>query len=250
LTELVINETYSRALGFENPQDAIGKLLYQQFYQGEKPFPVCGVVADYHTGSFREAIQPVVIENIPERKASVAIKLAGGEKNRKNVKQTVSQIEIQWKKIFPDAAFHYSFLNDSISWLYQPENQTIWLFNVAMCITIFISCMGLFGLGMFTAERRTKEIGIRKVLGASAGNIAAMLSRDFVKLILIAIMIASPIAWYFMNQWLQDFAYRTNISWWVFVLSALSAIVIALLTISFQAIKAAIANPVKSLRTE
>ena len=122
--------------------------------------------------------------------------------------------------------------------------------NVAMGITIFISCMGLFGLGMFTAERRTKEIGIRKVLGASAANIAAMLSKDFVILVLIAIVIASPVAWYFMNQWLQDFAYRTDISWWVFVLAGIVALFIALITVSFQAIKAAIANPVKSLRTE
>ena len=250
LNELVINETYSRALGFKRPQDAIGKMLYQQFYQGEKPYPVCGVVADYHTGSFREAIQPLVIENVPERKASVAIKLADGEKNRKSAKTTILQIEKQWKAIFPDTGFNYSFLNESINWLYEPENQTIWLVYVAMCITIFISCMGLAGLGMFTAERRTKEIGIRKVLGASVASIATMLSRDFVKLVLIAVVIASPAAWYFMNQWLQDFAYRTNIGWWIFVLSALSAIGIALAAISFQAIRAAIANPVRSLRTE
>jgi len=246
LNELVINETYAKALGFKNPQDAIGKLLYQ----GEKPYPIVGVVADYHTGSFREAIQPLVIENVPERKSSVAIKLAGGEKNIKNVRATLSQIETQWKKIFPDTPFNYSFLNDSISWLYEPENKTIWLVNVAMYITIFISCMGLFGLGMFTAEKRTKEIGIRKVLGASVANIAAMLSKDFVKLVLIAIVIASPVAWYFMNQWLQNFAYRTNISWWVFVLAGVASVLIALLTVSFQAIKAAVANPVKSLRTE
>ena len=246
LSELVINETYSKVLGFKNPQDAIGKLLYQ----GEKPYPICGVVADYHTGSFREAIQPVIIENVPDRKASVAIKLAGREKNIKNVRATLSQIETQWKKIFPKTRFDYSFLNESINWLYEPENKTIWLVNVAMGITIFISCMGLFGLGMFTAERRTKEIGIRKVLGASVANIAAMLSRDFVILVLIAIVIASPVAWYFMNQWLQGFAYRTHISWWVFALAGLSSVLIALLTVSYQAIKAAIANPVKSLHTE
>src|SRR5206468_5106781 len=108
----------------------------------------------------------------------------------------------------------YSFLNESIGWLFDQERKTIWLMNVAMGITIFISCMGLFGLGMFTAERRTKEIGIRKVLGASVTEIAAMLSKDFVILVLIAIVIASPVAWYFMNQWLQDFVYRTQISWW------------------------------------
>ena len=131
-----------------------------------------------------------------------------------------------------------------------PGEKTAWLVNVAMSITIFISCMGLFGLGMYTAQKRTKEIGIRKVLGASITNIATMLSRDFVVLIIIAIIIASPVAYYFSNQWLQDFVYRTNISWWIFAVAGLSAILIALLTISFQAIKAAIANPVKSLRSE
>lgn len=247
LSEVVINETFSKALGFANPQDAVGKLLYQQ---GEKPYPIAGVVADYHTGSFHEAIQPVIIENVPERKNSVAIKLAAGEKNLSQVKATLTQIENEWKKIFPATAFEYSFLNESIGWLFDQERKTIWLMNVAMGITIFISCMGLFGLGMFTAERRTKEIGIRKVLGASVTEIAAMLSKDFVILVLIAIVIASPVAWYFMNQWLQDFVYRTQISWWVFVLAGAMAVLIALLTVSFQAVRAAFANPVKSLRTE
>jgi putative ABC transport system permease protein len=250
LNELLINETFAKSLGFADPQDAVGKLLYQQFYQGEKPYPVVGVVADYHTGSFHEAIQPVVIENIPERISGVAIKLAGDDKNLSNVKTTLSKIEAEWRKIFPETAFDYSFLNESIARLFEQEQKTAWLMNVAMGITIFISCMGLFGLGMFTAERRTKEIGIRKVLGASVVNIAGMLSKDFVILVLIAIVIASPVAWYFMNQWLRDFAYRTNISWWVFVLAGIAAVFIALITVSYQAIKAAVANPVKSLRTE
>jgi ABC-type antimicrobial peptide transport system permease subunit len=250
LNELIINETFAKSLGFANPRDAVGKLLYQQFYQGEKAYPVVGVVADYHTGSFHEAIQPVVIENVPDRKSGVAIKLAGGEKNLSAVKTTLSKIETQWKKVFPETPFNYSFLNESIARLFEQEKKTAWLMNAAMAITIFISCMGLFGLGMFTAERRTKEIGIRKVLGASVPNIATMLSKDFLILILIAVIIASPVAWYFMNQWLQDFAYRTDISWWIFVLAGIAASLIALITVSYQAIKAALANPVKSLRTE
>ena len=247
LNELVINETFSKSLGFAKPQDAIGKLLYQQYYQGEKAYPVVGVVADYHTGSFHEAIQPVVIENVPDRKFGVAIKVAGDEKN---LKATLSKIESQWKKIFPETAFDYSFLNESIARLFEQEQKTAWLMNVAMGITIFISCMGLFRLAMFTAEKRKKEIGIRKVLGASVASIAAMLSKDFIMLVGIAVLIASPVAGYFMNQWLQDFAYRTNIGWQVFVLAGLTGIFIALITVSFKAIKAAIANPVKSLRTE
>src|SRR6266536_220625 len=250
LNELVINETLAKTIGFRNPQDAIGKLLYGQAYPLEKAYPIVDVVADFHTGSFHEAIHPAVIENIPDRKFSIAIKLATSEKDITDVNKILSQIENQWKKIYPETPFDYSFLNQSITQLYDQEKKTEWLMNVAMSITIFISCMGLFGLGMFTAQRRTKEIGIRKVLGASVANITAMLSKGFLALIMIAIVIASPIAYYFTNQWLQDFAYRTNISWWIFLIAGTVAILIALFTVSFQAIKAAIANSVKSLRTE
>jgi putative ABC transport system permease protein len=246
LNELVVNEALSKAIGFTNAQDAIGKFLYQAGRQ----YPIVGVVADFHEGSFHELIKPVVIGKMPGREWSVAVKLTGKEKEAGDIKKILSSMEYEWKKIYPETPFDYSFLNESITWLYGQEKKTAWLTNVAMSITIFISCMGLFGLGMFTAQKRTKEIGIRKVLGASVANITAMLSKDFVILIMIAILIASPVAYYFANQWLQDFAYRTNISWWVFAAAGLSAILIALITISFQAIKAAIANPVKSLRTE
>src|SRR5204863_8663028 len=193
----------------------------------EKAYPVVGVIADFHQGSFHDAIQPAVVVNNHAWNFSVAIKLNASEKNTAAVKTVLAGVETEWKKIFPDTNFEYSFLNESISWLYGQEEKTAWLVNAAMVITIFISCMGLFGLGMFTAERRTKEIGIRKVLGASVANIAAMLSKDFVILVLIAIVIASPVAWYFMNQWLQDFVYRTQISWWVFVLAGAMAVLIA-----------------------
>ncbi len=250
LNELVVNETMAKRIGFANPQDAVGKLLYQQSYPVERAYPIVGVVADFHTGSFHEVIQPTVIENEPGRKFSLAVKLAAGEENIANVKNILSQIEKQWKKIFPETPFDYSFLDESIVKLYGQEKKTGWLMNVAMSITIFISCMGLFGLGMFTARRRTKEIGVRKVLGASVANITVMLTKDFLGLILTAIIIASPVAYYFSNRWLQDFAYRTNISWWVFVVAGSIAVLVALCTVSFQAIKAAIANPVTSLRTE
>jgi putative ABC transport system permease protein len=250
LKELVVNETLARTIGFENAADAIGKQLYSFEPSGEKAYAIVGVVADFHQGSFHDAIQPAIIANQAQYKHSIAIKLSNADRNTEDVKGILSSIEKEWKKIFPESSFDYSFLNESISWLYGQEEKTAWLVNVAMSITIFISCMGLFGLGMFTAQRRTKEIGIRKVLGASVANIAAMLSKDFVMLIIISIIIASPIAYYFMHQWLNDFAYRTNISWWVFMLAGLSAIFIGLVTVSFQAIKAAIANPVKSLRME
>jgi putative ABC transport system permease protein len=242
LHELVINETCSKAMGFENPADAVGKFLYQN----DKPYPVAGVVADFHEGSFHEGMKPVVIAKMPQRESSVAIELAATG----DAKAIITSLEKEWGKIYPEDGFNYSFMNDAIARLYDQETKTAWLVNVAMGITIFISCMGLFGLAMFTAEKRTKEIGIRKVLGASVANVVTMLSKDFVVLVLLAAVIASPVAWYFMNQWLQDFAYRIDIRWWVFVLAGTGAILIALMTVSFQAIKAAIANPVKSLRTE
>jgi ABC-type antimicrobial peptide transport system permease subunit len=250
LKEVVINTTFAKAIGFSNPSDAIGKLLYQQGYQAETQVSIVGVVADFHTGSFHEAIRPTVIENIESRKSSVAIKLAPALKNMAGIQTVLEQTEAQWKKIFPETAFRYTFLNDEIAQLYDQERKTEWLMNIAMTIAIFISCMGLFGLGMFTAQRRTKEIGIRKVLGATVANIIVMLSKDFVVLVLVALLIASPIAWYLSNQWLQDFAYRTKVSAWLFIVAGAFAVVIALVTVSVQAIKAAIANPVKSLRTE
>jgi hypothetical protein len=250
LNELVINETLSKKIGFVKPADAIGKFFYSRNNNGiEKAYPIVGVVADFHTGSFHEAISPVLIENVPDRMQSVAIKLAGNE-NPKSVKATLSQMQLQWKKIFPETPFDYSFLNESITWLFGQEENTAWLINAAMIITIFISCMGLFGLIMFTAELKIKEIGIRKVLGATVLNITTLLSKEFIILVVIALLIASPIAWYFSNQWLQDFAYRIKIHWGVFALAGISAISIALATISWQTIKAAIANPVKALRNE
>jgi putative ABC transport system permease protein len=250
LEELVINEAMTKELGFKNPREAVGKFLYYAIGPNEKAYPVVGVIADFHEGSFHEAIQPAVIVNSPEWDKSIAIKLAASEKSTSNVKSVLSTIGTKWNKLYPDIPFDYSFLDESITRLYGQEEKTVWLVNVAMSITIFISCMGLFGLGMFTAQKRTKEIGIRKVLGASVANIAAMLSKDFIALILAAIVIATPIAFYIMHQWLQDFVYRTQITWWIFAAAGLVAIMVGLLTVSFQAIKAAIANPVRSLRTE
>jgi ABC-type antimicrobial peptide transport system permease subunit len=246
MRELVINETFSRILGFTKPADATGKFLYE----GDKPFPIVGVVADFHQGSFHDPIKPVVIEHQPQWETNLAIGLATKGKQVGESKYIISQIEKEWKLLYPGQGMNYSFLDESITWLFEKDQQTAWLMNAGMVITIFISCMGLFGLAMFTAERRTKEIGIRKVLGASVINITTMLSKDFIMQVLIAILIASPVAWYFMNRWLQDFAYRINIGWWVFVLAGIIALLIALATVSFQAIKAGIANPVKSLRTE
>jgi ABC-type antimicrobial peptide transport system permease subunit len=181
---------------------------------------------------------------------SVAVRLTHTEKNAAGVKDILDRMDKDWKELYPGTEFSYNFLNESISWLYGQEEKTAWLLKAAMIITIFISCMGLFGLAMFTAQRRTKEIGIRKVLGASVTNISALLSREFILLVGVGFVIASPIAYYFSHEWLQDFAYRTSIDVWIFLVAGLSALLIALVTVSFQAVKSAIANPVKALRTE
>ena len=246
LTEYVINETCSRMLGFNNPGQAIGNMLYFK----DRPYPIVGVVADFNEKSFRETILPVCIVNIPTKQGSLAVKLAVKGKQADAVKTTLSGMEKIWKEIYPGEPFNYSFFDESIARFYEKDYKTAKLMNTAMGITIFISCIGLFGLAMFTAGKRTKEIGIRKVLGASVTNITMMLSKDFVILVIIALVIASPVAWYFMDRWLQDFVYRINIRWWVFILAGMAAIFIALITVSFQAIKAAMTDPVKSLRTE
>ncbi len=167
-----------------------------------------------------------------------------------NASQAVAEIQSVWKKILPGNPLEYNFLDDTFNELYKEDRQTSFLIFVFSIIAIVISSLGLFGLATFTAEQRTKEIGIRKVLGATVSNITGLLSKDFVKLVFIAILIASPIAFWAMNKWIQNFAYRIDISWWIFIAAGLMALAIALITISFQAIKAAIANPVKSLRTE
>jgi putative ABC transport system permease protein len=245
LKEVVINQACCKALGFASPNDALGKLLYNSDH---KSFPIVGVVADFHTGSFREAIQPFVIENVPGMQRSMAVKLSAEGGQLINAQQVVSRTEIEWKKLFPEKPFSYSFLDDSIKLLNEQEQNTALLINAAMITAIFISCMGLFGLSMFASQLKTKEIGIRKVLGASVTDIVAMLSQEFISLIFIAFLIAAPIAWYFMNQWLLDFVYRISISWWIFVSAGLLAAFIALATISFHSIKAALGNLVMSLR--
>jgi ABC-type antimicrobial peptide transport system permease subunit len=249
--ELVINETLARTIGCADPRDAVGKMLYDAAQGSNKSYPIVGVVADFHQGSFHDAILPAVIQNAPDnRKRSLAIKLDRGEKNVKEVKAILSQIELQWKKLYPEDPFDYSFLNQSISWLYGQEEKTAWLANAASLVTIFISAMGLFGLSLFAARRRTREIGIRKVLGATAPGIATMLGRDFLKLVAISFVIAAPIGYYLSNKWLEDFAYKTTITAWIFITAGMSAILVTIITISFQALKAAYANPVDSLRNE
>jgi ABC-type antimicrobial peptide transport system permease subunit len=206
---------------------------------------VVGVLKDFNDRSLRNDLAPLLITTNGTMYSQAGIKLS-----TTNISSTLRSVKTIWEQIFPDFVYEYRFLDDKIAGFYKQENQLSQLYQIFAAIAIFLSCLGLYGLASFMATQRIKEVGIRKVLGATAGNIAYLFSKEFILLIAIAFAIATPLAWYYMHQWLQDYAYRVNISWWLFAAGGLAAIIIALATISFQAIKAALANPVKSLRTE
>jgi len=241
IREFVVNETVVKNLGIKNPQDAIGKLINVN----GKTFPIVGVVKDFHVNSLRDPINPVVMTTIKGAYGLANIKL-----NLNKAKTVIAAMENIWNENFPDYVFEYNFLDQSIADYYKQENQLSQLYKIFSGIAIFISCLGLYGLISFMAVQRKKEIGIRKVLGAPVRDIVIMLSREFTILITIAFLIASPIAWYFMHQWLQQYTYRIMIGVWFFAATILCSLGIAWLTVGYTAIKAAIANPVKSLRTE
>jgi putative ABC transport system permease protein len=245
--EVFINETAARELGIaKNP---LGQILTFGDMQKE----VRGVVEDFHTSSVKDPIRPTLLIIDPDTSRGFAdyngtlyIRFAKGS----DIQQQVKNIERIVQKHAPDSPFDYYFLDDAFNQLFQTEQRLANILNVFTSIGIFIACIGLFGLVAFAAERRTKEIGIRKVLGASVGSLVGLLSKDFLKLVAIALLIACPLAWYTMNEWLQTYAYKVTIEWWIFVLVGLLALGIAFLTVSFQSIRAALVNPVKSLRSE
>ncbi|WP_028298182.1 FtsX-like permease family protein [Olivibacter sitiensis] len=245
INELVINEKASKAFGFSAPEEAVGEMLV--IPSSGKTYPIVGVVGDFHQMGLRSEIQPTAIVSQKSRLHTFNIKLP---KETAQWQGTIQAIEKEWNKIYPGVPFEYRFYDKFIEEFYESDRNTQTLVKAATGITIFISCLGLFGLATLMAFQRSKEIGIRKVLGATVQGIVVLLSRDFVKLVLIAIVIASPIAWWAMNKWLEDFVYHIDIQWWMFALAGLAAVAIALFTISWQAIKAAMANPVKSLRDE
>ncbi|WP_026632293.1 ABC transporter permease [Dyadobacter alkalitolerans] len=237
----ILNETAVKLLGWKNPADAVGA----RFGYGEIRGQIVGVTKDYHFESLHQKVAPIVMFAQTDRLGSMSVHISGS-----NIKDALAHIESVWRKQFPDRPFEYEFLDQKFRVLYATEQTQQLLFGLFSGIAIFISCMGLLGLSIFMAEIRTKEIGVRKVLGASVTSLVILLSNDFIKLVLVAIVIASPIAWYAMNSWLQDFAYHTNIHWGVFAFAAIISVAIALFTISFQSIKAALMNPVKSLKSE
>jgi putative ABC transport system permease protein len=237
--KFILNETAIQAIGLKEP------VLGQPFtFHGVKG-NITGIVKDFHFASLHQKIDPIVLFHNPNWFGVVNVKTSG-----KSAGQAIAAAEKVWKQYQPDIPFEYNFMNEAFDLLYKSEQRTAKLFNIFAGIAILISCLGLFGLAAFTAEQRTKEIGVRKVLGASVTNITALLSKDFIKLVVISNLIAWPIAWYLMHKWLENFAYQIPISLWVFVVAGVLALLIALLTISYQSIKAALANPVKSLRSE
>lgn len=245
LNELVINKTYAKILGYKQPDDALGELLY---FEG-RPYPIVGVVEDFHERSFHDPIGPAVIGNFSFPARGIAFRFSPSQ-NAENRAGLLAGAERAFKEVYPDELFSAHSIIDEIEWMHERDQKTATVINMSMGITIFISCMGIFGLSMFTSEMRIKEIGIRKVLGATVSQIAIMLSREFVMLIVIAILISAPVSWYFINDWLTGFVYRVDFSIWIYIISGLAALSVGLLTISARTISAALANPVESLRSE
>lgn len=243
--EYIINEVALKAFGFPTPESAIGKQLTNY---NDKNLPITGVVRDFHEFSLKSGIEPAAFISEKNNFRTLNIKLPASQPDQ--WEKAIQIIETEWKGVYPGVPFEYKFYDETIASLYQQERNTSKLVGAATGVTIFISCLGLFGLATLTAFQRTKEIGIRKVLGATVAGIVKTLSKDFVKLVFIAIVIASPIAWWAMDKWLQDFAYRVDIQWWMFAIAGVLAILIALFTVSSQALKAALVNPVDSLRDE
>lgn len=238
-SKIILNESAVKKMGLKSP---IGKIIKT----GKSESEIIGVVKDFQYGSLHDAIVPLIFRFRNSRVGNnVLVKIKAG-----NEKAAIREIEAQYKKFHPKYPFDFTFLDDDYQSLYASEQRIGSLSKYFAGLAILISCLGLFGLATFSAQKRQKEIAIRKIVGATATAVFALLSKDFLKLVLISVLVASPVAWWIMNNWLQNFTYRINISLWIFIVAALIALFIALVTISFQAIKAAIANPVKSLRTD
>ena len=235
----ILNETAVKVMGLSTAT-AIGKVFTMNGNQGQ----IIGVVKDFNFKPVQQSIEPLALR----------YNFSGGfvviRTSPANIQHIIGKLKTAFQGVYPDYPFSYGFVDQDLSKLYRSEQQMGKLFNVFSVVSIIVSCLGLFGLATFATQRRIKEIGVRRVLGASAAGIVAMLAKDFVKLVFAALLVAFPVAWWVMNKWLDNYVYRAEISWWMFVLAGLMSIMIAFLTISYQSIKAALANPVDSLRTE
>jgi putative ABC transport system permease protein len=240
---VILNEAAANALGWR--EKSIGQIISSNDNSGKKiSYHIIGIIKDFHFRSLHERINPLLMSYAPDP-GTLIVKL-----KTKNIAGLTATLKKRWSEYCAEEPISYSFLDERFNNTYQSEQKIGLILGIFAGLTIFVACLGLFGLARFTAEQRTKEIGIRKVLGATVTDVTALLSKDFLKLVLIAFVIASPIAWYMMNKWLQDFAYKIDISWWIFALAAILAVLITIITVSFQSIKAALANPVDSLRSE
>jgi len=246
MNNLVINETYAHILGFTNAEQAVGKYIELQ----NKSYPVAGVVQDFHQKSLHETIKPLLITSDASHEFTMNIALQKQNIEGDTWKTAIAKIQKKFKEVYPENDFNYNFLDDSIAKYYEAEQNISRLLMWASGLAIFISCLGLLGLVIYITNQKTKEIGIRKVLGSTVTQIVSLLSKDFLKLIIIAFIIAIPIAWYGANKWLENFAYKTTLSWWIFLAGGMIMLLIALIILGIRTFRAANANPVKSLRTE
>ncbi|HNW53049.1 MAG TPA: ABC transporter permease [Bacteroidales bacterium] len=244
--EYLVNESFAKAFGYANPADIIGKNVER----GRDKIPIVGVLADFQTKSTHDLIKPLAFSSARKNSYVIHLALKSEAGSPGQWKATLAKVETEYKKLYPDDEFKINFFDETIASFYKREQDISRLLNWSAGLCIFISCLGLFGLVIYTTNTRTKEIGVRKVLGASVAQIVTLLSKDLVSLVLVAFVIAAPLAWLAMNKWLQDFAFRTQISWWVFVVCCVGMLLIALFVLSIRTIGAALANPVKSLRTE
>jgi ABC-type lipoprotein release transport system permease subunit len=248
MRELLINESAARQLGFSNPQDALGHIATTGVDNTGQP--IVGVIKDWHSQSLHEAISPFFISTQTYWEGVVSVRLDPTARNPEAIHGFLVKAEKIWHEVYPNESMNYSFFDESIAALYSNERHLSNLLGLAMVIAILISCMGLLGLASFAAQQRSKEMSIRKVLGASVGRIVALLTGSFLWPVALAFAIAVPVAWYFMNQWLQSFVYRTTMPWWIFACCGIAAVAIALLTVGYQALRTATANPGDTLRTD
>lgn len=244
----IINETAVKELGLGTPREALGKTLSWPTWRNPdslKTGQVIGVVKDFHYKSLHERVEPAVLHIYPQAYSKVAVRLKSD-----NIEAEIAGIKALWNQFSPDYPIEYSFLDESFQKMYKAEDKLKTLLSIFTAITIFVACLGLLGLAAYAAERRRKELGIRKVLGATVQGLVVLLSKDFMKLLVLSLVVASPVAWYFTSKWLEGFAYRIHIAWWMFAVAAILAVMLALLAVSFQTLKAALSNPVQNLRTE
>ncbi|NSL90714.1 FtsX-like permease family protein [Chitinophaga sp. Mgbs1] len=243
IREFIINETVVKKLGFHSPEEVLNKPI--SMWNGEMKGTIVGVVKDFHPLSLKEEVPPVLLFNFKDACRNASIRLDAG-----NLPEGLRGIEKIWESVFPAHPFEYQFMDEVIAGFYRREAQLSFLYQLFAGIAIFLSCLGLYGLASWMAVQRTREVGIRKVLGATVSSIVMLFSREFVWLVSIAFLLAAPVAWYFLREWLQSFASSTTLSWWVFACGGVAALSIALITVSYHAVRAALANPVKSLQQQ